>query len=65
MFSTFTRIFIAAFLLASAVGLSEAQIVREGLVSYWSFNEDSIKGDKVSDLWGDNHGQLIEEPRGS
>lgn len=62
MFSTFTRIFIAVFLLASVVGLSEAQIVREGLVSYWSFNEDSIRGDKVSDLWGDNHGTLIEDP---
>ena len=62
MFSTFTKIFIAIFLLASVVSLSEAQIVREGLVSYWSFNEDSIRGDKVSDLWGDNHGTLFNDP---
>ena len=62
MYSAFTKILIAVFLLASVAGLSEAQIVREGLVSYWSFNADSIKGDKVSDLWGDNHGTLIEDP---
>ena len=44
MFSTFTRIFIAAFLLASAVGLSEAQIVREGLVSLLVFQRGFHQG---------------------
>ena len=44
MFGTFTKILIAVFLLASVVGLSEAQIVRDGLVSYWSFNDSKLDG---------------------
>ena len=62
MFSTFSKILITVFVLAAMAGLTEAQIVRDGLISYWSFNEDTIKGDKVSDLWGDNDGEMINDP---
>ena len=62
MFSTFSKILITVFVLAAMAGLTEAQTVRDGLISYWSFNEDTIKGDKVSDLWGDNDGEMINDP---
>ena len=62
MFSTFSKILITVFVFAAMAGLTEAQTVRDGLISYWSFNEDTIKGDKVSDLWGDNDGEMMNDP---
>jgi hypothetical protein len=62
MFSTFSKILITVFVLAAMAGLTEAQTVRDGLISYWSFNEDTIKGNIVSDLWGDNDGEMINDP---
>ena len=62
MFSTFSKILITVFVLAAMAGLTEAQTVRDGLISYWSFDEDTIKGDNVSDLWGDNDGEMINDP---
>ena len=36
--------------------------VTEGLVSYWSFDEDSIEGETASDVFGDNDGVIAGEP---
>jgi hypothetical protein len=37
------------------------QIVTEGLVSYWDF--DDIKGRTVKDIWGNNDGAFVGDPR--
>ena len=50
MFTSFT----------DAFGLrAEAQAVKEGLVSYWTFDQADIKGKTVKDVWGDNDGTII------
>jgi hypothetical protein len=38
-------------------------IVEKGLVSYWPFNEGTIKGKIVSDLLGNNDGTLVGNPK--
>ena len=38
------------------------QFVTDGLVSYWSFDEDSIDGNTVEDLWGSNDGTIMGNP---
>ena len=40
---------------------AEAQVVTEGLVSYWSF--DSVAGKRVQDDWGQNHGTIEGAPQ--
>ncbi|MBC8507914.1 MAG: hypothetical protein H8D34_23855, partial [Chloroflexi bacterium] len=40
--------------------LARADIVEDGLVSYWSF--DNIAGDTVEDAWGDNDGTMFDGP---
>jgi len=39
--------------------VSEAQVVTDGLVGYWSFNDGTVKGDTVSDVFGTNDGTLV------
>ena len=38
-------------------------IAEKGLVSYWSFNDGTIKGKTVSDLLGKNDGTLVGNPK--
>ena len=37
--------------------------VEEGLVSYWSFEPDTIDGDTIKDLFGENHGTIYGGPQ--
>jgi len=39
--------------------VSEAQVVTDGLVGYWSFNEGTVSGVTVSDVSGNNDGTLV------
>ena len=39
--------------------VSEAQVVTDGLVGYWSFNEGTVNGVTVSDVFGNNDGTLV------
>jgi hypothetical protein len=48
-------IIMIAFLIDSPV---KADVVTDGLVAYWSFDEDTIDGDNVADIVGDNDGVL-------
>jgi hypothetical protein len=34
------------------------QAVTDGLISYWSFDEDDIEGDVVMDVWDDQHAAM-------
>ena len=45
----------------SALGKKKA--VSEGLVSYWSFDKETIEGETVKDVWGSNDGKIEGAPR--
>jgi hypothetical protein len=58
------NILIAVIALTTACSLSlysaEAQqVVTDGLVGYWTFNEGDIDGETVMDVWGENHGTIM------
>lgn len=41
----------------------ESQVVRNGLVSYWSFDAADVKGNTVIDLVGSNDGTILGAPK--
>ena len=41
----------------------ESQVVRNGLVSYWSFDTADVKGNTVIDLVGGNDGTILGAPK--
>ena len=45
------------------VSLVDAQLPLDGVVSYWSFDDGTIAGNKVEDLLGDNDGELMGNPK--
>ena len=57
-FMTFA-IIISIFSLHTAL----ASIVTDGLVSYWTFDRGYITNKTVKDVWGDNNGTLIGNPK--
>ena len=57
-FTTFT-IIIGIFALRTA----HASIVTDGLVNYWTFDRGYITNKTVKDVWGDNNGTLIGNPK--
>ena len=42
--------------------MAKAQIVEDGLISYWTFDNADIDGDTLKDLWGNNHGTIEGNP---
>ena len=60
-----TMVFAAAFIavLSTATHPADAQVVTEGLVSYWTFDEANIEGDTAKDVWGENDGTIIGDPQ--
>ena len=40
-----------------------APVVTDGLVSYWTFDKTHIVNDTVKDVWGDNNGTIIGNPK--
>jgi hypothetical protein len=43
--------------------LGQTRAVEDGLVSYWSFDKETIVGKRVRDLWGDNDGTIEGDPK--
>ena len=37
--------------------------VTDGLVSYWTFDDQDITGDIVKDVWGENDGTIVGNPK--
>ena len=54
---------LAVVLVFMCANMAKAQVVTDGLVSYWSFDEDTIEGDTVKDVWGDNDGTMMGAPK--
>jgi len=63
----FSKILTTTFVLVVAIAISmyanvaRAQIVTNGLVSYWDFNR--VTGNTVEDVWGNNEGTIIGSPK--
>lgn len=45
------------------VNASAKTVVTDGLVSYWTFDQETIKENKVEDVWGENHATIVGNPR--
>ncbi len=43
-------------------GSANAQVVEDGLVSYWSFDDNAIQGKTAIDIWGEHDGTMIGGP---
>ena len=39
------------------------RVVTDGLVSYWTFDEQDITGGTVKDVWGENDGKIVGAPK--
>ena len=65
----FSKISIIAFVLAVIAtvfmyaNVAKAQVVEGGLVSYWPFDDKTIQGNTVEDVWGDNDGTIVGAPQ--
>ncbi len=46
-----------------SLNTAQASIVTDGLVSYWNFDRGYIINKTVKDIWGDNNGTIIGNPR--
>ena len=42
---------------------ARAQFVTEGLISFWTFDKSTVKGDVVEDVWGENDGTMQGGPK--
>jgi len=38
-------------------------VVTDGLVSYWTFDQQDIAGGTVKDVWGENDGKIVGDPK--
>ena len=55
--STFVLAVIASVIMATNLAQAR-QAITDGLVSYWSFNKDSVAGKTVKDIFGTNDGTM-------
>ena len=63
MLKNFAKLFIIVFIVTvfMSANVTRAQIVKDGLVSYWSFDE--IKGDTVKDVLGKSDGTMKSDTK--
>lgn len=55
---------ISVLLLTLVSGIvTNAEVVTEGLVSYWSFNQNTIQGKTAKDTWGNNDAEIKGDPK--
>ncbi len=59
-YGTILSFFILTFVSANVLN---AEVVPDGLVSYWSLNKETIQDNTVKDVLGNNHGTLNGEPK--
>ena len=54
--------FAAVFIVGLGIRIPAAAqtlIIEDGLIGYWSFDKDTVKGNTVEDLWGDQNAEMI------
>ena len=57
------KILVTVFALAAMASMATAQVVEDGLISYWSFDESSVTGNAVKDIWGKNDATTMGNSR--
>ncbi|MDE0315307.1 MAG: LamG domain-containing protein [Candidatus Poribacteria bacterium] len=45
------------------LNVTASNFVKDGLVSYWSFDKQHVRNNKVKDIWGENHGETGGNPK--
>ena len=65
MQKTATILFLMFFtVLVSFTGLSQAQeFVTDGLVAFYSFDKDTVKGDTLNDVIAKENAKIFEKPK--
>ena len=38
---------------------AQTVVIEDGLIGYWSFDKDTVKGNTVEDIWGDQDAEMI------
>ena len=46
-----------------SANITKAQVVQDGLVNYWSFDQAGIGAGIVKDVWGENDGTIMGDPK--
>ena len=65
----YSRILIPVFALTFVAGffvytdIAKADVARQGLISSWTFDANTIAGNTARDVWGNNNGTLFGNPK--
>ncbi len=54
---------LTVFFVITALNVTADTIVTDGLVSYWTFDEQDITDKTVKDVWGENNGTIVGDPK--
>jgi len=49
--------------LAWQTDTAKGQVITDGLLSYWSFDKETVKGETVEDIWGDRDGTIMGDAK--
>ena len=61
--ATFVLVMLGVLAWQSPPAPGQKRAVSEGLVSYWSFNRETVNGKTVKDVWGTNDGKIEGDPK--
>ena len=54
---------LAAVLIAGlGIGIpvtAQTVVIEDGLIGYWSFDKDTVKGNTIEDIWGNQDAEMI------
>ncbi len=61
---TLLNVLMLPVVMVGLCGITAAEnIVTDGLVSYWTFDDEDIIGNTVQDVWGENNAMIVGTPR--
>ena len=53
---------VAALIAGLGIGIpviAQTVVIEDGLIGYWSFDKNTVKGNTVEDIWGDQDAEMI------
>ena len=53
---------VAVLIIFISMHTTAKTVVTDGLVSYWTFDQDDIAENTVKDVWGNNNGTIVGDP---
>ncbi len=57
--STLASVLVVTVIISVCANAANSQVVTDGLVGYWTFDEDDIEGETAKDVWADNDGAIV------